>query len=141
MNQLSIYGAVSNRCEQFGLTQEEKTKKKKKKQKESVTRGVLTGVKSQEVKLLVSLPKLVSGSILRENIQDPPLLLSGSLGLKLLRRPKVHRLLINLLIPRINSNRPKVDQQVYFAINLFINLFINFVDLGSQNWVLHPRES
>ena len=38
--------------------------------KEFVTKGVLTSVKSQEVKLLVSLPKLLSGSSLRENIQD-----------------------------------------------------------------------
>ena len=35
-----------------------------------MTKGVLTSVKSQEVKLLVSPPKLVSGSILLENIQD-----------------------------------------------------------------------
>ena len=55
VNQLSIYGAVSNRCEQFGLTEEEKGQEK---QKESVTKGVLTSVKSQEVKLLVSLQNL-----------------------------------------------------------------------------------
>ena len=52
VNQLSIYGAVSNWCEQFGRTEEEKGQEK---QKESVTKDVLTCVKSQEVKLLVSL--------------------------------------------------------------------------------------
>ena len=42
-------------------------------------------------------------------------------GLKELRRPKVDQQLINWLIPRSNSNRPKVDEQVDFAINLWIN--------------------
>ena len=65
--QLSIYGAVSNWCEQFGLTVEEKEQEK---QKESVTKGVLTSMKSQEVKILVSSPRLVSGNSLQENIQD-----------------------------------------------------------------------
>ena len=67
VNQLSIYGAVSSWCEQVGLTEDEKGQEK---QKESVTKGVLTSVKSQEVKLLVSSPRPVSGSSLRENIQD-----------------------------------------------------------------------
>ena len=53
VNQVSMYGAVTNWCERFGL------------QKESVTKGILTCVKSQEVKLLVSLQKLVSGNSLR----------------------------------------------------------------------------
>ena len=66
-NQLSIYGAVSNCCEPVGLTEEEKGQDK---QKESVTKGVLTSVKSQEVKLLVSSPRLVSGNSLQENIHD-----------------------------------------------------------------------
>ena len=66
VNQLSIYGAVSNRCEQFGLTKE----KGQEKQKESVTKGVLTSVKSQEVKHLVSCPRPSSANSLRENIQD-----------------------------------------------------------------------
>ena len=67
VNQLSVYGAVSNWCEPFGLTEEENGQEK---QKESVTKGVLTSVKSQEVKLLVSSPRPVSGNSLRENIQD-----------------------------------------------------------------------
>ena len=67
VNQLSVYGAVTNWCEQFGLTEEEKGQEK---QKESVTKGVLTCVKSQEVKLLVFPPKLVSVNSSRENIQD-----------------------------------------------------------------------
>ena len=62
VNQLSVYGAVSTWCEQFGLAEEEKVQEK---QKEFVTKGALTSVKSQEVKLLVSPPKLVSGSRLR----------------------------------------------------------------------------
>ena len=48
----------------------QRNKREKEKQKESVTKGVLTSVKSQEVKLLVSSPRPVSGSSLRENIQD-----------------------------------------------------------------------
>ena len=53
-----------NNC---GLTEEEKGREK---QKESVTKGVLTSVKSQEVKLLVSSPRQVSGNSLWEIIQD-----------------------------------------------------------------------
>ena len=37
---------------------------------ESVTKDVLTCVKSQEVNLLVSSPRLASGSSVQENIQD-----------------------------------------------------------------------
>ena len=67
VNQLSICGAVTNWCEQSGLTEEEKEQEK---QKESVIKGGLTCVKSQQVKLLVSPPKLVFGTSLRDNIQD-----------------------------------------------------------------------
>ena len=67
VNQLSIYGAVSNWCEQFGLIEEEKRQEK---HNESVTRGVLTSVKSQEVKHLVSSPWLECGNSLREIFQD-----------------------------------------------------------------------
>ena len=67
VNQLSIYGAVSNWREQFGLTEEEKGQENL---KESVTKGVLTSVKSQEVKILVSSPSLVSRNSLREIIHD-----------------------------------------------------------------------
>ena len=59
MNQLSIYGVVSNWCEQCDLTEEEEGPK-----------GALTSVKSHEVNLLVSSPRLASGSSLWENIQD-----------------------------------------------------------------------
>ena len=66
VNQLRIHGAVSNWCEQFGLTEEEKGQEK---QKESVTKGVLTSVKLQEVKLImVSSPRPTSGNSLRGNI-------------------------------------------------------------------------
>ena len=68
VNQLSIYGAVSNLCEQFGLTEEEKAQEKPLGKKESVTKGVLTSVKSQDVKLLVSSPRQASGNSLRENM-------------------------------------------------------------------------
>ena len=64
-NQLSIYGA--DRCEQFGLTEAEKGQEKL---KESVTKDVFSCAKSQEVKLVVSLPKLASGNSLQENIHD-----------------------------------------------------------------------
>ena len=59
MNQLSIYGVVSNWCEQCSLTEEEQGPK-----------GVLTSVKSHEVNLLVSSPRQASGSSFWENIQD-----------------------------------------------------------------------
>ena len=59
MNQLSIYGVVSNWCEQCDLTEEEQGPK-----------GALTSVKPHEVNLSVSSPRLASGSSLRENIQD-----------------------------------------------------------------------
>ena len=52
---------------QFGLTEEEKGQEKP---KESVTKDVLTCVKSQDVKLLVSPPKQASGNNLQENIHD-----------------------------------------------------------------------
>ena len=67
VNQLSIYGAVTNWCEQFGLTEEENGKEMP---KESVTKDVLTCVKSQEVKLLVSPAKPASGNSMQENIHD-----------------------------------------------------------------------
>ena len=47
-----------------------KTQEKPLGKKESVPKGVLTSVKSQEVNFLVSSPSLASGSSLRENIQD-----------------------------------------------------------------------
>ena len=67
VTQLSIFGAVSKRCEQFGLTEEEKGRGKP---KEFVTKGVLTSVNSQNVKLLVSSPRGVSRNSVREIIQD-----------------------------------------------------------------------
>ena len=70
VNQLSIYGAASNWCEQFGLTEEERELERPLARKESVTKGVLSSVKSQEVQLLVSFPRLVSGESLQKNIQD-----------------------------------------------------------------------
>ena len=74
VNQLSIYGAVSNWCHQFCLTEEENLQDRSPGKKESVTEVVLTSVKSQEVKLLVSSPRVASGNSLRENIQDSELL-------------------------------------------------------------------
>ena len=70
VNQLRIYGAVSNWCEQFGLGENEKGQKQTLGEGESVTKGVLTSVKSQEVNFLASSPRLASGSSLWENIQD-----------------------------------------------------------------------
>ena len=54
VNQLSIHGAVSNWCEQFGLTEAEKEQERPLGRKEPVTRGVLSSVNSQEVKISVS---------------------------------------------------------------------------------------
>ena len=66
VNQLSIYGAVSNWCEQFGLTE----KKGQEKLKESVTKGVLSNVNSQEVRLLGSSPRPASANSKQENVHD-----------------------------------------------------------------------
>ena len=54
VNQLSIYGAVSSWCEQIGLTEEERELARPFARKESVTKDVLSCVKSKVVKLLVS---------------------------------------------------------------------------------------
>ena len=51
-------------------TEEEDEQERPLGRKESVTKGVLSSVISQEVNLLVSPPKRVSGNSLRENIQD-----------------------------------------------------------------------
>ena len=70
VNQLSICGAGSNRCDQFGLTEEEKEQERHRGSEESVTKGVLSSANSQGVKLLVCFPRLASGNSLRRNIQD-----------------------------------------------------------------------
>ena len=49
VNQLSIYGAVSNWCEQFGLTTDEKGQEKILAKGESVNKEILMSVNSQEV--------------------------------------------------------------------------------------------
>ena len=56
VNQLSIYGAVANLFEQFGLTEEEKGRDNL-----SVNKSILTSVPSHELQLLVSLPTKASG--------------------------------------------------------------------------------
>ena len=68
VNQLSIYGAVSNWCEQFGLTEEEKGQERHLGRKEYVTQSVLSSVNSQDVKVLVSSLRLPSGNRVRRNI-------------------------------------------------------------------------
>ena len=70
LNQLSIHGAVSNWCKQFGLTEEERELERPLTRKESVTKVVMSSVNSQEVKLLVSSPRPASGNSLQKNIQD-----------------------------------------------------------------------
>ena len=64
VNQLSIYGAVANWREQFGLTKEEKGREKLR----SVNKNVWTSVNSQEVQLLVSPLKMASGNCLHEKV-------------------------------------------------------------------------
>ena len=70
VKELSIRGAVSNGCEQFGLAKNENGQAKFLGKGDSVTKGVLTSVISYEVNFLVSSPRLASGSSLPENIQD-----------------------------------------------------------------------
>ena len=59
VNQLSIYGSVANWCEQFGLTEGEKGREHL-----SVNKSILISVKSHEVQVLVSPPKMASGNSL-----------------------------------------------------------------------------
>ena len=70
VNQLSMYGAVSTWCEQFGLTEEEKVQEKQKRIRDP---RCIDKCEITRSKILVSPPILVSGSRLRENIQAPPL--------------------------------------------------------------------
>ena len=65
VNQLSIFGAVQNRCAQVGLTGDENGRERTLENVESVNGGVLKGVNSQEVNLLVSSPRPASGNSLR----------------------------------------------------------------------------
>ena len=70
-NQLSVYGAVSKCCEEFGLKPEERGPKFAHKEN-SVNGEMLKNVASQEVKSFVFAPctKAASGNGLRENIQN-----------------------------------------------------------------------
>ena len=70
VNQLSIYGVVSNWCWQFGLRADEKGQEKILEKGEPVNKEVLKSVNSQDVNSSVSSPRLASGNRLRENIQD-----------------------------------------------------------------------
>ena len=65
---LSIHGAVSKWCKQFCLTEEERELQRPLARKESVT-GVLSSVNSQEVKPLVSSPRLASGNSLQKTFR------------------------------------------------------------------------
>ena len=67
VNQLSIYGAVSNWCEQFGLTERRKGTRKTERIRDQrcINMCEITGSKT------IGIPsKQVSGSGLRENTQD-----------------------------------------------------------------------
>ena len=70
VNQLSIYGAVSNWCWQFGLRADEKGQENILEKREPVNKEILKSVNSQDVNSSVSSPRLASGNRLRENIQD-----------------------------------------------------------------------
>ena len=70
-NQLSIYGAVSKWCEEFGLKPEERGPKFADKEN-SVKREILKSVNSQEVKSLACAPRTTaaSGNGLQEHLQN-----------------------------------------------------------------------
>ena len=70
VNQLSIYGAVSNWCEQYGLRANEKGQERFLGKGEAVNKEKIKSVISQEVNSSVSSPRQASGNRLRENIQD-----------------------------------------------------------------------
>ena len=61
VNQLSIYGAVANWCQQFGLTQDEKGRANL-----SVDKKMLTSIPPGELQLLVSPPTMAPGNGMRE---------------------------------------------------------------------------
>ena len=69
VNQFSIYGAVSNWCEKFGLIADERGQERIHEKGESVTKEILKGVNSQEVNSLVP-PRPAYGNRSRGNIQD-----------------------------------------------------------------------
>ena len=63
VNQLSIYGAVANSCQQFGLTEEEEERANL-----SVDKKMLTNIPLEEVQLLVSRPTMVPRNRMQENV-------------------------------------------------------------------------
>ena len=63
VNQLSIYGAVANWCQHFGLTEEEKGRANP-----SVDKRMLTYTPPEEAQLLVSPPTVAPGIRMRENV-------------------------------------------------------------------------
>ena len=64
VNQLSVYGAVANWCYQFGSTEEEKGRVNF-----FVDSKMLTKLKPEEVRLLVSPPKRATGNRMPERVQ------------------------------------------------------------------------
>ena len=71
MSQLSICGAVSNWCEQFGLTEEEKGQERTLDKGESVNKGMLKREFTRSELLVFSrMIEPTSGNRLRENIQE-----------------------------------------------------------------------
>ena len=70
VNQLSMYGAVSNWCEEIGLIADEKGQERILEKGESVNKETPKSVNSQKVNSLVSSARLALGNRLRENTQD-----------------------------------------------------------------------
>ena len=63
VNQLGVYGAVTDWCYQFGLTEEEKGRASA-----SVDNKILTKLKPEEVQLLVSPPTRATGNTMQERV-------------------------------------------------------------------------
>ena len=70
VNLLSIHGAVSNWCEQFGLTTDEKGQEKFSQKENPWTKKFSWAWIHKMWTFLVSSPRLASGNSLRRNIQD-----------------------------------------------------------------------
>ena len=69
VNQLSIYGAVSIWCKQLGVKKEATDLERPLARKEPVTKGVLSSVNPQEVKLLVSSPRPAWETVCRKTLR------------------------------------------------------------------------
>ena len=107
VNQLTIYGAAANWCEQFDLTEEEKGRTSV-----SVDNKILTSVPREEVQFSVSLPTRASGTSLQVNTLSFEALSSRiQLGMK----------------KKLDSTRTTGGEELFFSVGNahFLELILN----------------